>query len=208
MGRRIPGLRRKAGKRRPNKIFFLFCEGERTEREYFEGLNRILNHNQVSVEMVVGVGVPKTIVAKAREFINGRRKKRDLQSFERNDEVWAVFDRDEFPQYDEALQECRESGVGIARSNPCFEVWLILHYCDYHKCEHRYKTQEYLESICKGYDRKRRKTGEITNLLSKIDQAEERAERQLRSREEEGSALNAPSTTVHELTRRIRGKSQ
>jgi hypothetical protein len=54
------------------------------------------------------------------------------------DEVWCVFDV-EWPKNDpdvekkalkEAVEEARKGGVKLAISNPCFELWLILHFQD------------------------------------------------------------------------------
>ena len=42
--------------------------------------------------------------------------------------IWCVFDRDEHPQIEEAKALAAENGVLIAFSNPCFELWLLLHY--------------------------------------------------------------------------------
>jgi len=33
-------------------------------------------------------------------------------------------------QYDELLQHCKEEGLFLVVSNPCFELWLLLHYSD------------------------------------------------------------------------------
>jgi hypothetical protein len=87
--------------------------------------------------IVAGVGVPYTIARRATEqarelgFPHGVRKRRD--SYEENDEIWTVFDRDAHPQFDEAVKLCEQNRVGVARSNPCFELWLILHEADYDK---------------------------------------------------------------------------
>ncbi|XVU27235.1 RloB family protein [Actinoplanes sp. CA-054009] len=42
------------------------------------------------------------------------------------DHAWAVCDVDEFDT-ERAAVEARRKGVGLAWSNPCFELWLILH---------------------------------------------------------------------------------
>ena len=43
------------------------------------------------------------------------------------DEVWVIFDTDEHPNISRACAEARDAGIGVAVSNPCFELWLILH---------------------------------------------------------------------------------
>lgn len=42
------------------------------------------------------------------------------------DDAWAVCDVDEF-ETEKATTEAGRKGVGLAWSNPCFELWLILH---------------------------------------------------------------------------------
>ena len=41
------------------------------------------------------------------------------------------MDRDTHPHFDKAMKLCEVEGVRVARSNPCFELWLILHYEHY-----------------------------------------------------------------------------
>lgn len=45
------------------------------------------------------------------------------------DEVWCVFDVDQFDM-GEAGRRARKAGVELAVSNPCFELWLLLHMVD------------------------------------------------------------------------------
>ena len=80
------------------------------------------------IEVIPGAGVPRTVAQKAIEYARSHRSK---DSFEENDQVWAVFDRDEHPNFGDAVVRCKESGIGVARSDPCFELWLILHKRDY-----------------------------------------------------------------------------
>jgi hypothetical protein len=43
------------------------------------------------------------------------------------DEIWCVFDVDAHPDLKSAIAEARDAGIGVAISNPCFELWLVLH---------------------------------------------------------------------------------
>ena len=43
------------------------------------------------------------------------------------DEVWCIFDRDDHHRFDEATRVAKKAGIRTAISNPCFELWLILH---------------------------------------------------------------------------------
>ena len=137
MNRRAPDLRRRKARREPRRRFILFCEGRNTEPAYFDAIRRACSSALVAVETYPGVGVPYTIATRAVEHARdslgdlGRRSRRMKDSFEEADEVWAVFDRDEHPRFNEAVAFCESNGVGVARSNPCFELWLILHERDH-----------------------------------------------------------------------------
>ncbi len=208
MPRFVPNIERRTSSRAPKVAFYLFCEGRLTEPDYFSALRRVTPYSLVDIRPIPGVGVPKTIAERAAEEakrlgIFGRRSKAK-NSFEESDEVWAVFDRDEHPDFDEAIKMCAAANVGVARSNPCFEVWLILHFEDYDRPDHRHNTQDHLGKICPTYDRKGSKTTDFTKLVDAIEAAEKRAEQQLQAREKEGAPFSAPSTTVFQLTRRLR----
>lgn len=43
------------------------------------------------------------------------------------DQVWCVLDVDDF-DFGEALAAARRSDINLAISNPCFELWLLLHH--------------------------------------------------------------------------------
>ena len=116
----------------------------------------------------------------------------------------AVFDRDEHPNFDEAVALCVASPVGVARSNPCFEVWLILHKMDFDRPDGRHAVQTHLQSLCPEYDAAKGKRPDCVSLMDQLDAAERRAERQLAAREAEGKPYGPPSTTVFNLIRAIR----
>ena len=65
--RSTPDLARNRHKREPKRRFILFCEGEKTEIEYFEAISRICSSTLIAVETHGGVGVPYTIAEKAVE---------------------------------------------------------------------------------------------------------------------------------------------
>ncbi|MFF9057435.1 RloB family protein [Streptomyces sp. NPDC014882] len=44
------------------------------------------------------------------------------------DHTWCVLDVDDFAHLDEALRLARAERIDIALSNPCFELWLLLHF--------------------------------------------------------------------------------
>ena len=155
-----------------------------------------------------GVGVPYTIaekaVARAKSLGLDRRSRRRKESFEEHDQVWAVFDRDNHPRFDEAVMLCESHGVRVARSNPCFELWLILHEQDYNRPDNRKKVQSALRKLCPEYDPHGAKTPDCGELVTRVQEAERRGETLLESRERDGCPCGNPSTTVGRLTCEIR----
>ncbi|MYA79127.1 MAG: RloB domain-containing protein [Acidobacteriia bacterium] len=204
--RSIPVLKRHRFSREPKRRFTLFCEGKRTEPAYFNALKRAYPSALIDVIIHPGVGVPFTIAKKAVEFARHSRPKKD--SFEKHDQVWAVFDRDQHPRFQESVALCGTHGIKVARSNPCFEVWLILHEQDYNKPNHRRAVQRDLQKLRPEYDKKSSKTPYCYELVSQVRDAEQRAEKQLKHREQGGDPYGNPSTTVGRLCRAIREAHQ
>lgn len=124
-------LKRKVATRKPRKTLVVFCEGERTEPEYLNALKRKQSVRDVAaVDLRVQTGqggfVPRTLVAMAIESL-----KRATDEDAEIDEFWCVFDVEwprNHPGLEEAVKQARANGVKLAVSNPCFEVWLILHF--------------------------------------------------------------------------------
>lgn len=205
---KLPPIRRQKSSRESKRHFFLFCEGKNTEPAYFSALKQTLTGALITVETKPGVGVPKTIATAAVNFAKShgmtKTSRRKRNSFEENDEVWAVFDRDEHPNYDEAISLCQANNVRVARSNPCFELWLILHERDYDRPDHRHAVQRKLKELRPEYDNRKRKIPDCDDLVTRVESAEERGKVLVERREEEGDPYGNPSTTVGILTRAIR----
>ncbi|MBF0339286.1 MAG: RloB domain-containing protein [Nitrospirae bacterium] len=45
--------------------------------------------------------------------------------------VWAVFDKDDFNQFNNAIQITAKNNICVAYSNEAFELWYLLHF-NYH----------------------------------------------------------------------------
>lgn len=203
-------LRRNPARRQPKRKFYLFCEGENTEPAYFEQLRRSLPGTIIDIEIVKGVGEPFTIAQKACSVLGElvRQRKRSRNSFEESDEVWAVFDRDDHPKFDEAIKFCIQKSVFVAYSNPCFEVWLVLHLQDYERPDDRFEVQRLLRKLRPEYHPGKRKMPDCAALMAFVEIAERRAATQLQRREEEGLPFGRPSTKVGELTHRLRAAAR
>jgi hypothetical protein len=117
----------------PRKTISIFCEGQRTEPEYLEALKRDpLVHNSAAVELRIerrrSGFVPLSLVKMAIEA----KRRSELEEGE-VDEFWCVFDVEwprNHPKLPEAIDLAKRHGIELAISNPCFELWLILHFED------------------------------------------------------------------------------
>ncbi|MEV4234069.1 RloB family protein [Nocardia sp. NPDC049737] len=106
--------------------FRVYAEGISTEPEYIDALKRLPELTDVvSVDVSIeeAGATPMHLVESA--CADKRRADLDVDFY------WCVFDV-EFPQrhpyLDRARQMARDNGVHLAISNPCFEIWLILHH--------------------------------------------------------------------------------
>lgn len=112
----------------------IFCEGERTEPQYLGALKRqpiVRDVAAVDIRIETGHGgsVPQTLVSLAAEA-----RSRAIDEEAEIDEFWCVFDVEwprNHPGLSDAIQKARDNDVKLAVSNPCFELWLILHFQDH-----------------------------------------------------------------------------
>lgn len=107
--------------RRGSRTVLVYCGAVRTERDYFEGLKGAYHRSTISI-IVRGAGIaPDQLVRSAAAY---RDRKPDSY-----DEVWCVIDVDEL-DVSAAVLEAGKRGVNLAISNPCFELWLLLHHAE------------------------------------------------------------------------------
>jgi RloB-like protein len=94
--------------------------GTSTEVSYFKGLRNAYRRSNVKIKIVDKRGAPGRLVEHAKQLqaMNGEF-----------DEVWCVFDVDEF-DLGRPVSDATAADLRIAVSNPCFEVWLLLHHGD------------------------------------------------------------------------------
>ena len=123
-------LRRRRPFRSPKPRILIVCEGTRTEPGYFRAF-RHAERSLVELEISPG-GVPRTLVQRAVQLKDTAAKQSRTHADEnlKYDEVWCVFDIDEHPNIQDATQQARDNQVEVAISNPCFELWILLHYQD------------------------------------------------------------------------------
>ncbi|HTF07791.1 MAG TPA: RloB family protein, partial [Asanoa sp.] len=121
MRRRDSEPRRRTARRPERQTLLVYCGAVRTERDHFDGLKKAFGNPSVTVEVRGEGRSPAQLVRRAAAF--GARRPG------RYDQIWCVVDVDEF-DIDAAVVEARRAGVHLAISNPCFELWLLLHHDD------------------------------------------------------------------------------
>lgn len=105
------------------RFIVLVVEGERTEPDYFQMIERKFS-DLVKLEIVPPIkgSAPNHLLASAL------KKKNDYErSAAQPDSFWLVNDTDAHSNLHQTVKEAENSGIKVAISNPCFELWLFLH---------------------------------------------------------------------------------
>ncbi len=186
----------------PKPLILVVTEGKVTEPEYLNGFKEASKNPRVDIRVVGGVGVPKTIVEFAKEHKSEaeKRARREKDENLRYDEVWCVFDFDNHPNVPDAKQMARDNGIKLAMSNPCFELWLWLHFADQPGMQDRHRLQSMMKQHIPNYD----KHVNYSDYAAGYDVAVKRASRLDKDAEAASEEGRNPTTGVWRLTESIR----
>ena len=196
---RRESLKRRSPFRKVLPRILIVCEGTKTEPGYFEDF-RQRYRRVVELELSPG-GVPKTLVERAVEKKRDADAKAGKDENESYDEGWCVFDIDDHPKIDDAKQQAKDNGIELAISNPCFELWVLLHFQD--QRAHISRTQ--LRIVCRKHLPGYEKNLPVEKLSPQHDQAVSRASALDEWQQQQGRKDANPSTGVYKLTKVIRG---
>lgn len=119
MTRRENRQTRRKPYRQPAARVLVVCGGVTTEPEYFEGMRKSYRNAAVKIVVKKSGKAPEDLVELAMAI-----RDQNVESF---DEVWCVFDLDDF-DVTPAVVLAGRAGIHLAISNPCFELWLLLHF--------------------------------------------------------------------------------
>jgi hypothetical protein len=116
--------RENSGSRRSPRLearsrLLVVCGTAKTEEQYFRGLRSSVANRAVDVVLVNRPRSPLEVVRYAIGYVRDAAK--DF------DETWCVFDVDQF-DISSAIDVATDFDVALGVSNPCFELWLLLHY--------------------------------------------------------------------------------
>ena len=117
--------------------------GQKTESQYFSGLRLA---RRVPITVKCKVDAPLNLVEYAARLRDQYRE--EFQA------VWYVVDVDDF-DIAAAVRAADGAKVNLAVSNPCFELWLLLHFADHraHIADYR-AARDLLARHVPGYDKK------------------------------------------------------
>lgn len=199
--RRNRPLRRTAAIKNPRVRMLVLCEGKVTEPRYLNAFKREFRSQLVDVEVVPECGVPKTLVERAVIMKKGadREARRRGDPYLKYDEVWCVFDVDVHPNLAEAKQQAHDNGLHVAISNPCFELWILLHFQDQRAHEDRGRIQD----ACRVHLPEFIKEAPYEKLQPNYEEAVKPAQALMDWQSQQGRPEGNPSTMVHKLTERI-----
>ena len=192
---------RHPGSRKPRKRILVVCEGEVTEPQYLEQFRRSRRNHLVVLEISDKHGVPRTLVDRAKEVKNdaAKRARREHDDNLAFDEVWCVFDVDDHPHIPEACDKAKANNIRLAVSNPSFELWLLLHFCDNPGGQHRTKIAKQLKKHVPNYH----KHIVFSDFAGGYKEAYRRAHQMQAQANKDGEPYRNPTTGVFALTQSI-----
>ena len=148
-------------------------------------------------------GGPLQLVDRAVEAKRREAREEQRSQGKPHDEVWCVFDRDEHPTFALALEKASANGVGVAVSNPCIELWFILHFADQTAYLERQEAQRRSRELLGCH--KTLTPSALAELGSSYEDARQRARGLDTKHEGDGSPAHSnPSSTLWKLIDRIR----
>ena len=104
--------------------YYIFCEGQATEPNYFQGFKRYIEDNPIYRDMVLieiegCQAETMRVIGKAEEYVRENKITKG--------QIWCVYDKDSFPSCDE-----------------CIEFWFMLHFAYYTSNNHRSEYKKFL----------------------------------------------------------------
>lgn len=182
------------------KYFLIVCEGERTEPEYFNYFKNILPRNLLDTIEITGEGDNTINIVRKAISLREERKKNILKPD--YDEVWAVYDKDDFvpKRFNQAVALAKANKISSAHSNQSFELWYVLHFQYLHTGLHR---SDYIKILTRElgfkYSKKDKKVVEHLFKNCNVKQAIKWAEKLLTLHVDSTPSQACPSTNVHKL---------
>lgn len=202
-------LKRRPAKNSPLPKVYIYTEGKLTEPEYINKfyLELCKKKRVILAPIVRAAGVPFTMVTACVAKVEELRREARRDPFLKNSVVWAVFDVDVHPRLAEAIALAERNGVRCAVSNPCIEVWGLMHSSIFERPSSRFDAQAELARVMPGYHHDDSPIFPWDRCKDFVDVAIENSIKAKLRREAEGGRFPAcnPTTTFYELLIALRG---
>ena len=115
---------------RDSSLIVIATEGEKTEPEYFHCLRSDNRHttSRIHIEILPKVNSESS----PRQVLNQLNEYKKSKQLNKYDTLWMVIDKDRWSDTDlnYVSKECQNNDYRLILSNPCFEIWLLLHLKD------------------------------------------------------------------------------
>jgi hypothetical protein len=157
----------------------------------------------VTLEISEIHGVPLTLVTAAVKAMKAGAADQRRGRGTSWDGIWCVFDQDDHPNIPQALDLARRTGINVAFSNPCIELWFLLHDRDQWSAIDRFEARR-LSIERFGFDKRPSPSG-LDALVEHHEDAVRRAAQLDAKHQGDGSPPHSnPSTTVGGLIESMR----
>ena len=187
--------------------YIIITDTDETEANYLNGFRSSLPE-EVQNRIVI-----KVLKAKTENLVSACAE--NAAMIPQYGQPWIVFDRDRVVNFDDIIKDAKQKGFGIGWSNPCLEIWFDAYFGTMHSY------QDSVTCCSKFSETFERKTGheykkdnnQIYAILNKFGDEENAikiASRRLSQHIRDGYDIPSqmcPCTTVHELIKEIREKT-
>ncbi len=194
--------------------YYIFCEGQQTEPQYFAGFKRLIEENPIYKGMVLIEIEPcqaetMRVISKAEEYVRKNKIEKG--------QIWCVYDKDSFPaEHFNGVEERANSlnkdkldlQYHVAWSNECIEFWFLLHFAYYTSNNHRTEYISFLNDKFKklGIGKYQKNMKDIFEILMEYGDyrlAIRYARKIMKEGEGKTPAEIAPGTKVYELVEEL-----
>jgi len=177
---------------RDANLIVIASEDKYAVRQYFEFFRSTKIQFKI-LETDDGRSAPQHVMARLDEYM----KEFD---FGADDEFWLVCDCDHWissghiKNLVRVIQECGQKGIQVALSNPCFELWLLLHFADFPKNDKltRAQVEKRIRDAVGAYDKTKVYNLPIDNDLVKLA-----VKRSANNQPASSEIPDRPQTSVH-----------
>lgn len=194
--------------------FLIVTEGKRTEPYYFKAIQKLIQEKmggaiqviELPVIDICGEGCSTEKLIEITEKIV-----KEAKILYQN--IWVVFDKDDFEDFDQAIKDGMNKGYKIAWSNQSFEYWLYLHFCYSDAALHREDWNKKLDEIFNQYQLgtgSYRKNDEniyaFVDTYDGVNQAIKNAKRRMSAfkKDVDKPSKFDPGTTVYQLVEELK----